>query len=142
MPELERDELALIYETKGMEPGAARRLADEALKDPERMLAEKVQSELGLGAEGASPLREGWITGTATAVGALLPVFPFFLLRGIPAIVMAFVVAMWRTSWLVRRDRFHRARSHSLRDRHVRRRPGRGLVGYFAGNWVAGWLAN
>jgi VIT1/CCC1 family predicted Fe2+/Mn2+ transporter len=58
------------------------------------MLQEKVQSELGLGTAGASPLREGWITGTATAIGALLPVFPFFLLRGTPAIITAFVVAM------------------------------------------------
>src|SRR5688572_9520836 len=94
MRELARDELALIYVTKGMDPSSARALADEALKDPERMLQEKVQSELGIGAPGASPLREGWITGSATAVGALLPVFPFFFWRGTPAIVTAFVVAM------------------------------------------------
>jgi VIT1/CCC1 family predicted Fe2+/Mn2+ transporter len=31
MPELERDELALIYETKGMDPASARALADEAM---------------------------------------------------------------------------------------------------------------
>jgi VIT1/CCC1 family predicted Fe2+/Mn2+ transporter len=94
MPELERDELALIYEAKGMPVEAARALATEALKDPERMLQEKVQSELGIGAEGASPLREGWITGSATAVGALLPVFPFFLFEGRTAIAMSFIVAM------------------------------------------------
>ncbi len=127
MPELERDELALIYEAKGMDPGAAHRLADEALKDPERMLQEKVQSELGLGAAGASPLREGWITGTATAIGALLPVFPFFMLRGLPAIVTAFArcdggaLPGWCGAIGV-----HRARPGALRDRHVRRRPWRG----------------
>jgi VIT1/CCC1 family predicted Fe2+/Mn2+ transporter len=38
MPELERDELALIYEAKGMPPEAARALATDALKDPERMM--------------------------------------------------------------------------------------------------------
>ena len=143
MPELERDELALIYETKGMDPGAARRLADEALKDPERMLAEKVQSELGLGAEGASPLREGWITGTATAIGALLPVFPFFLLRGVPAIITAFVVAMM-AHFLVGAARSvftGRGLIRSGIDMFV---VGLGVavVGYFAGNWIAGWLAN
>jgi VIT1/CCC1 family predicted Fe2+/Mn2+ transporter len=143
MPELERDELALIYETKGMDPGAARRLADEALKDPDRMLQEKIQSELGLGAEGASPLREGWITGTATAVGALLPVFPFFLLRGIPAIVTAFVVAM-SAHFMVGAARSvftGRGLIRSGIDMFV---VGLGVavVGYFAGDWVAGWLAN
>ena len=29
-----------------------------------------------------SPLREGWITGLATAFGALIPVFPFFFIDG------------------------------------------------------------
>ena len=141
MPELERDELALIYEAKGMDPKSARALADEALKDPERMLAEKVQSELGLGTEGASPMREGWITGSATAIGAVLPVFPFFILRGVPAIVAAFVVAM-AAHFLVGAARSvftGRGLIRSGIDMFV---VGLGVavVGYFAGNWVAGWL--
>ena len=143
MPELERDELALIYETKGMEPKAALALANEALKDPERMLQEKVQAELGIGEPNASPLREGWITGTATAVGALLPVFPFFILRGTPAIVMAFAVAM-AAHFLVGAARSvftGRGLVRSGIDMFV---VGLGVavVGYFAGNWVAGWLGN
>lgn len=142
MPELERDELAVIYETKGMTPDAARALADEALKDPERMLQEKVQSELGIGAEGASPMREAWITGSATAVGALLPVFPFFILRGTPAIVTSFVVAM-AMHFLVGAARSvftGRGMFRSGMDMFV---VGLGVavVGYFAGDWVAGFLA-
>ena len=142
MPELERDELALIYEAKGMDPSSARALADEALKDPERMLQEKVQSELGIGAAGASPLREGWITGSATAVGALLPVFPFFFWRGTPAIVTAFAVAM-AAHFLVGAARSvftGRGLVRSGIDMFV---VGLGvaIVGYFAGDWVAGWLA-
>lgn len=103
MPELERDELALIYETKGMRAEAARALASEALKDPERMLREKVQAELGIGAEGVSPMREGWITGTATAIGALLPVFPFFVLRGRRPSCCRSRWRWSRTSWSARR---------------------------------------
>lgn len=142
MPELERDELALIYEAKGMDPSSARALADEALKDPERMLQEKVQSELGIGAAGASPLREGWITGSATAVGALLPVFPFFFWRGTPAIVTAFAVAM-AAHFLVGAARSvftGRGLVRSGIDMFV---VGLGvaIVGYFAGDWIAGWLA-
>ena len=51
------------------------------------MLDEQVQEELGIGAQTLSPFREGWITGLATAVGALIPVFPFLLFRGSGAIV-------------------------------------------------------
>ena len=143
MPELERDELALIYETKGMDPASARALADEALKDPERMLQEKIQSELGLGAEGASPMREGWITGSATAIGALLPVFPFFILRGTPAIISSFLVAM-AAHFLVGAARSvftGRGLARSGFDMFV---VGLGVavVGYFAGDWVAGLLGS
>src|SRR6202165_5809302 len=77
MPELERDELALIYEAKGMRKDAAHALATEVMGDPARMLAEQVQGELKIGGHEQSPMREGWVTGGATAVGALIPVFPF-----------------------------------------------------------------
>jgi VIT1/CCC1 family predicted Fe2+/Mn2+ transporter len=141
MPELERDELALIYETKGMKPETARALADEALKDPERMLQEKVQAELGISAPNASPMREAWITGTATAVGALLPVFPFFVMRGTPAIVASFIIAM-AMHFVVGAARSvftGRGLVRSGMDMFV---VGLGvaIVGYFAGDWVAGFF--
>ena len=141
MPELERDELALIYETKGMDPESARALADEALKDPERMLQEKIQSELGLGAAGASPMREGWITGSATAVGALLPVFPFFIFRGTPAIITSFLVAM-AAHFLVGAARSVFTGRGLVRSGFDMFVVGLGvaIVGYFAGDWVAGLL--
>ena len=49
MPEIERDELALIYEAKGMSRDAAHALATEVMADPQRMLDEQVQEELGIG---------------------------------------------------------------------------------------------
>ena len=64
------------------------------MKDPERALAEKVREELKIGAARSTPLREGWITGTATAVGAFIPVAPFLVLEGRPAIWTSFAVAM------------------------------------------------
>jgi vacuolar iron transporter family protein len=94
MPEVERDELALIYEAKGMDRASANQLATQVMADPARMLAEKVQEELGIGEQTSSPLREGWITGTATAFGALIPVFPFFFWEGTAALVISFTAAM------------------------------------------------
>ncbi len=100
MPEVERDELALIYEAKGMSAETARQIATEMMAHPQRMLEEQVQEELGIGAPGMSPLREGWITGAATAVGALIPVFPFFFWGGSTAIAISFIIAM-TSHWLV-----------------------------------------
>src|SRR5665213_1238671 len=86
MPEVERDELALIYEAKGMHRDAAHALATEVMADPQRMLEEQVQEELKIGDAHSSPLREAWLTGLATAIGALIPVFPFFFLTGVTAV--------------------------------------------------------
>jgi predicted membrane protein (TIGR00267 family) len=94
MPEIERDELALIYEAKGMDQAMAHNLATQVMADPARMLDEQVQEELKIGEQTISPVREGWVTGLATAVGAVIPVFPFFLTSGRTAIVLAFTIAM------------------------------------------------
>ncbi len=100
MPEIERDELALIYEAKGMDRESAFRIATQVMADPEKMLAEQVQEELGIGEATTSPLREAWITGLATAIGALIPVLPFFIFEGRTAVIVAFVIAML-SHWLV-----------------------------------------
>jgi len=94
MPEIEAEELALVYEAKGIAPDEARRRAGQIIQDPERALAESVREELGIGAQRSTPMREGVVTGTATAVGALLPVAPFLVATGIPAIAASFVLAM------------------------------------------------
>ncbi|MFN2570257.1 MAG: VIT1/CCC1 transporter family protein [Gemmatimonadales bacterium] len=94
MPDIEQDELALLYEAKGVEPRTARRMAEEVMRDPERALGESVREELKIGEAHATPFREGWITGLATAVGALIPVAPFLVFEGRVAIWGAFIIAM------------------------------------------------
>ena len=141
MPEVERDELALIYEAKGIEPETARRLATQVMADPEKMLAEQVQEELGISDPHMSPLREGWVTGSATAVGALIPVFPFFVWEGRVAILTSFVVSML-SHWLVGAARSvftGRSVFRSGLDMFV---VGLGVavVGYFVGEWISAAL--
>jgi VIT1/CCC1 family predicted Fe2+/Mn2+ transporter len=94
MPEIEAEELALVYEAKGIETDRARQLAAQVMRDPERALAESVKEELKIGAARSTPLREGWITGVATAVGAFIPVAPFLFLTGPAAAWTAFIIAM------------------------------------------------
>ena len=124
MPEVERDELALIYETKGMSADSALALATEVMADPKRMLDEQVQEELGIGEPHMSPMREGWVTGLATAVGAFIPVFPFLLWSGTTAVVSGVRdldgVALDRRRGAIG---VHRTERVPVGARHVRRRP-------------------
>ncbi|HEU5322803.1 MAG TPA: VIT1/CCC1 transporter family protein, partial [Methylomirabilota bacterium] len=94
MPEVEEEELALVYEAKGIEASRARHMAAEVMRDPARALAEKVREELKIGEAHATPLKEGWVTGLATAVGAFIPVAPFLALEGGAAIWTSFALAM------------------------------------------------
>jgi VIT1/CCC1 family predicted Fe2+/Mn2+ transporter len=137
MPEIERDELALIYEAKGMDASAAHTLATQVMADPERMLEEQVQEELKIGEQTISPLREGWVTGLATAFGAIIPVFPFLVLKGSAAIIAAFVFSML-SHFLVGAARSvftGRSIFRSGLDMFV---VGLGvaIVGYYVGGWV------
>jgi VIT1/CCC1 family predicted Fe2+/Mn2+ transporter len=138
MPDIERDELALIYEAKGMDAASASRLANEVMADPDRMLAEQVQEELGIGEPHMSPLREGVVTGSATAVGALIPVFPFLAWEGQTAIALSFGISML-SHWLVGAARSvftGRGVFRSGLDMFV---VGLGvaIAGYFVGDWVS-----
>ena len=81
MPEVEEEELALMYQTKGVDPRTARRMAEEVMRDPARALEEQVREELKIGEAHATPFKEAWVTGAATAVGAFIPVAPFLVLE-------------------------------------------------------------
>jgi vacuolar iron transporter family protein len=138
MPEIERDELALIYEAKGMRSESALALATEVMADPERMLEEQVQEELGIGEPHMSPMREAWITGTATAIGAFIPVFPFLIWNGWTAVALSFGISML-SHWFVGAARSvftGRSVFRSGMDMFV---VGLGvaIVGYFVGEQIA-----
>ncbi|MEW5717159.1 MAG: VIT1/CCC1 transporter family protein [Chloroflexota bacterium] len=93
-PEQEREELALFYELKGFTPDEARQLAVRMAERPEQMLKTLVSEELGLSAETfPNPWREGLSAGVFTALGAVIPIIPFFFASGFPAVVASFVVS-------------------------------------------------
>jgi VIT1/CCC1 family predicted Fe2+/Mn2+ transporter len=138
MPEVERDELALIYRAKGMDAEAAHKLATQVMANPERMLEEQVQEELGIGTPAMSPLREGWVTGSATLVGAFIPVWPFLVWQGEVAIIVSFAISML-SHWLVGAARSvftGRSVFRSGLDMFV---VGLGvaIAGYFVGEWIS-----
>jgi predicted membrane protein (TIGR00267 family) len=124
-----------------MEAESAMALATQVMADPQRMLDEQVQEELGISDPHMSPLREAWVTGLATAFGAVIPVFPFFLLSGKPAIVLSFVLSM-ASHFMVGGARSvftGRGLFRSGLDMFV---VGLGVavVGYFVGGWVGNFF--
>lgn len=82
-PQAEADELALIYETKGLERDEARRLAQTLIADPERALDALAREELGLNPdELGSPWGAASASFLAFGAGAVIPLLPFLLDEG------------------------------------------------------------
>ena len=143
MPDLEREELELLYQAQGVSPHMAKELAADAARNPDRMLREKAQLELGISGEIKSPLREGWVTGLATAVGALIPVLPFFFSSGMVAIVLSFSLSM-SAHFLVGAARSLFTGRGIFRSGIDMFAVGLGVavVGYYAADWLSRWLFN
>ncbi len=91
IPEEEAEELALIYEAKGMPAEQARALADHVMSDAERALDTMAREELGIDPEGlgGSPREAAAASFFLFAVGAVIPVMPFLFLLGWPATLVS-----------------------------------------------------
>jgi VIT1/CCC1 family predicted Fe2+/Mn2+ transporter/rubrerythrin len=94
MPDLEEKELALILEAKGLSAERARETAHSMMRDPAQALETKVQEELRLQPPSVTPLADGLVTGAATAVGAFIPLFPFFFMEAGSAIWVSLTISM------------------------------------------------
>jgi VIT1/CCC1 family predicted Fe2+/Mn2+ transporter/rubrerythrin len=94
-PEEEREELALFYELQGFSTEEAQRMANIVSRDPEQMLRTMAQSELGLSERHfPNPLVSSLSAAISTAVGAFIPIIPFFFMGGFKAVVVAFAVSI------------------------------------------------
>ena len=94
MPDLEEDELAVIYESKGLTPERARETAKAMMQDPAQALNAMVREELNIHPAELAPLKDGVITGFATAVGAFIPIVPFFMMEFWPAAWTSLAISM------------------------------------------------
>jgi VIT1/CCC1 family predicted Fe2+/Mn2+ transporter len=94
MPDLEEDELAVIYEAKGLPPDRARETARAVMQDPVQALDAMVREELNIHPAELAPLKDGLVTGVATAVGAFIPIVPFVVLDHWPAVWLSLVLSM------------------------------------------------
>lgn len=94
MPDLEEDELALIYEGKGLTADRARETAHAMMQDPEQALDAQVQEELQIREADLAPALDGAITGSATLIGAFIPIVPFLVLQAGSAAWVSLTISM------------------------------------------------
>lgn len=94
-PDEEKKELALFYEMKGLTESEAGFLVDRIAQDPERMLQSLAQEELGISEQHAPNQWQAAITAsTSTALGAFIPVIPFFFMEGYTAVIWAVGISL------------------------------------------------
>ena len=86
-PDAEAEELALIYQAKGLPRADAERLAKLLVADPDRALATLALEELGIVPENlGSPWTAALASFVLFSIGAIIPVVPFFFGAGVLAI--------------------------------------------------------
>jgi VIT1/CCC1 family predicted Fe2+/Mn2+ transporter len=90
-PEEEVQELAQIYQRKGIDPETAERIAGEVMKDPEVALETHAREELGIDMEEGlgSPWAAAGSSFVMFSIGALVPLVPFLFTSGERAVVIS-----------------------------------------------------
>jgi len=87
----EQEELALIYQSKGLPQERARELAASMMADKVHILDTLTREELGIDPKelGGSP----WVAATTSfflfSAGAIVPLFPYIFLHGLTAIILS-----------------------------------------------------
>jgi vacuolar iron transporter family protein len=88
VPEEEEEELALIYQAKGLPQDLAKTLAKHLIANKKTALDTLVREELGIDPDGLGG--SAWMAGGTSfmlfAIGAIFPVAPYFALTGVAAL--------------------------------------------------------
>jgi VIT1/CCC1 family predicted Fe2+/Mn2+ transporter/rubrerythrin len=94
-PEEEKEELALFYQLKGLTPAEAKMVVERIAEDPEKLFAAIAIEEFGSAdAERGDAVQAALAGGISTAVGAMVPVIPFFFLSGTVGVIVAASVSL------------------------------------------------
>lgn len=94
-PAEEQQELALIYQAKGLSADQAQALAARLLVDKPAALDTLAREELGIDPEelGGSAIEAGATSFVLFALGAIIPIAPFLVLTSTPAILASVLVS-------------------------------------------------
>ena len=90
-PEEEIEELALIYQARGMDEVTARQIATRLMSNPATAIDALARDELGINPEelGGSAWEAAFTSFLLFALGAIVPVIPFLFLSGTMAIIVS-----------------------------------------------------
>jgi VIT1/CCC1 family predicted Fe2+/Mn2+ transporter len=90
-----REVLSLSYQIRGLPPDEADRFVEHLAKDKSQFVRTLAQERLNTTEEGLrKPLTSAISGALSTAIGATIPVIPFFFLSGYPAVIVAAVVSL------------------------------------------------
>ena len=94
-PEEEAEELALIYEARGLSPETARALAAQIISRPESAIDTLAREELGIDPSelGGSAWEAAITSFVLFAMGAIIPVAPFIFTSGMPAVYISIALS-------------------------------------------------
>jgi len=90
-----RELLSLYYQVKGLPEADADQMVNHIANDPDQLLRALAGERLGTSEEAlANPLVSASSGALSTAVGAAIPIIPFFFLHGIEAVIAAAVISL------------------------------------------------
>jgi vacuolar iron transporter family protein len=90
-----RELLSLYYQVKGLPEEDAIHMVNHIASDPEQLLRALSSERLGSSEEALSnPIVSASSGALSTAVGAIIPVIPFFFMQGVPAVIAAAIVSL------------------------------------------------
>lgn len=94
-PQEEQAELALIYQAKGLAQNQAESFAAKLMTNRGTALDTLAREELGIDPQelGGSALEAAGTSFVLFALGAIIPLFPFLIWNGIPAIIISVIVS-------------------------------------------------
>lgn len=94
-PDEAREELAILYQLKGVPEEDAVKMAGYLAANPEQFLSTMAAEKLNITADALSNPVTAAISGSiSTAVGAFIPIVPFFFMHGYAAVVVAAIVSL------------------------------------------------
>ena len=94
-PEEEIEEMSLFYQLQGFSPEESQKMAERLGENPEQLVQAMAQSELGLSEHRfPHPWKSSASAAISTAIGAFIPIIPFFFMTGIAAVVAAFAISI------------------------------------------------
>lgn len=93
-PDEEKEEVSLFYQLKGIDKESADRLAEQLSHNPDALLKVHAPEELGSTEASGNPVQAAVAAGVSTFIGAMVPVMPFFWLRGTPGVLTAAIVSL------------------------------------------------